>query len=52
MCTLCKSESICVRVSVSLFLMYCRGGLVAEWPACWTQAQKGPGSCRSRYAVG
>ena len=30
-----------------------RGGdLVAEWLACWTQAQKGPGSNRSRDAVG
>ena len=25
---------------------------VAEWLACWTQAQKGPGSNRSRDAVG
>ena len=30
----------------------CRGGMVAEWLACWTQAQKGPGSNRSRDAVG
>jgi len=29
-----------------------RGGSVAEWLACWTQAQKGPGSYRSRDAVG
>jgi len=28
------------------------GGSVAEWLACWTQAQKGPGSNRSRGAVG
>jgi len=27
-------------------------GSVAEWLACWTQAQKGPGSNRSRDAVG
>jgi len=27
------------------------GGWVAEWLACWTQAQKGPGSNRSRDAV-
>ena len=26
--------------------------LVAEWLACWTQAQKGPGSNRSHNAVG
>jgi len=25
---------------------------VAEWLACWIQAQKGPGSNRSRDAVG
>jgi len=29
-----------------------RGGSVVEWLACWTQAQKGPGSNRSRDAVG
>ena len=28
------------------------GGSVAEWLACWTQAQKGPGSNRNRDAVG
>jgi len=27
-------------------------GSVAEWLACWAQAQKGPGSNRSRDAVG
>jgi len=25
---------------------------LSEWLACWTQAQKGPGSNRSRNAVG
>ena len=29
-----------------------KGGSVAERLACWTQAQKGPGSNRSRDAVG
>jgi len=29
----------------------CLGGSVAEWLACWTQAQKGPGSNRSRDDV-
>ena len=29
-----------------------RGGSVAEWLACWTQAQNGLGSNRSRDAVG
>jgi len=28
------------------------GGSVAEWLAYWTQAQMGPGSNRSRDAVG
>jgi len=28
------------------------GGSVAEWLARWTQAQKGPGSNRSRNDVG
>ena len=32
--------------------LYRIGGSVAEWLACWTQAQKGPGSNRSRDAVG
>ena len=32
------------RVSACCLL----GGSVAEWLACWTQAQKGPGSNRSR----
>ena len=27
-------------------------GSVAKWLACWTQAQKGPGSNRSRDAFG
>jgi len=33
-------------------LFYALGGLVAEWLACWTQAQKGLGSNRSLDAVG
>ena len=32
-------------------LTYVRGRSVAEWLACWTQAQKGLGSNRSRSAV-
>jgi len=28
-----------------------KGGSVAEWLACWTKVQKGPGSNRSRDAV-
>ena len=34
------------------FRLVTEGGSVAEWLACWTQAQKGPGSNRSRDAVG
>jgi len=35
---------------LSIAVVYCCrvGGSVAEWMACWTQAQKGPGSNRSR----
>jgi len=33
-------------------LQYLQGGSVAEWLACWTQAQKGPSSNRRRDAVG
>ena len=29
-----------------------KGSSVAEWLACWTQVQKGPGSNRSHDAVG
>jgi len=34
------------------YLHRSKGGSVAEWLACWTQAQKGPGSNRSRDVVG
>ena len=34
------------------FVVQLKGGSVAEWLACWTQAQKGLGSNRSRDAVG
>jgi len=34
-----------------LLLLEALGGSVAEWLACWTQAQKGSGSNRSRDAV-
>ena len=33
-----------------LLLTWC--GSVAEWLACWTQAQKGPGSNRNHDAAG
>jgi len=35
---------------ISVFLDF--NHLVAEWLACWTQAQKGLGSNRSRDAAG
>ena len=38
--------------SAYIMYFYFKGGSVAEWLACWTQAQKGPGSNRSRNAVG
>jgi len=34
-----------------LFIDYMNGGSVAEWLACWTQAQKGLGSNRGRFRV-
>ena len=37
---------------LDIYLFYVSGGSVAEWLACWTQAQKGLGSIRSRDAVG
>jgi len=40
------------RTIVLGWLKYSKmGGSVAEWLAYWTQAQKGPGSNRSRDAV-
>jgi len=41
-----------VKIRVSLRHVNLQGGSVAEWLACWTQAQKGQGSNRSRDAVG
>jgi len=39
--------------SGAITLGCCRlGGSVAEWLACWTKAQKGPGSNRSCDAAG
>ena len=52
---------LCSMSDIVLFIdwLYCidlfnciRGGLLDEWLACWTQAQMGPGSNRSRDAVG
>jgi len=44
-----------IHLSV-LYTLHCvqmgPGGSVAEWLACWTQAQKGLGSNRSYDAVG
>jgi len=34
------------------FVLWQVGGSAAEWLACWTQAQEGLGSNRSRDAVG
>jgi len=37
---------------IAFIVIHTEGGSVAEWLACWTRAQKGPGSNRSRDAVG
>jgi len=44
-----KDLFICLRVKESQSMT---GDNVDEWLACWTQAQKGPGSNRSSNAVG
>jgi len=38
---------VCLKKSVKT-----EGGSVAEWLACWTQVQKGPGSNYNHDAVG
>jgi len=46
---------ICTLPDADLTTTRCsslEGGSVADWLACWTQAQKGPGSNHSRDAVG
>jgi len=51
----CAVLSVVVLVRVwenFTFLVLVEGGSVAEWLACWTQAQKGPGSNRCHAAVG
>jgi len=41
------------NVSINIwYKSYAKRGSAAEWLACWTQAQKGLGSNRSRDAVG
>ena len=49
------TASTVIVVRIPLFYFYAsrpKGGSVAEWLVCWTQAQKGPGSNHSRDAVG
>jgi len=43
--------NVCVCVYINFMLDVRRGGSVADWLACWTQAHKGPGSNRSCDAV-
>jgi len=45
-------EEVFVIAGVIIMPLALGGGSVAEWLACWTQAQKGLGSNRSRDAVG
>jgi len=47
-----KSRQVLMSLHTTFITCLHQGGSVAEWLACWTQAQKGPGSNRSRYAVG
>jgi len=46
-----QGMSLSSTISEILLVIFQRGDSVAEWLACWTQAQKGPGSNRSRDAV-
>jgi len=46
------TPAVTVLQNKLLLLFPIQGGSVAEWVACWTQAQKGPGSNRSRDVVG
>jgi len=47
-------NSLTARVTSGLLHDYNNlwSGSIAEWLACWTQAQKGPGSNRSRDTFG
>jgi len=52
---ICVTLMVMLSVVISFcqwFLFFHVGGSVAEWLACLTQAQKGPGSNCSRDAVG
>jgi len=51
LCTVTDSGDVCMCVYGGILSDF-MDGLVAEWLACWTQAQKGPCSNRSRDAVG
>jgi len=46
------TSSITRQTSFFGTVHHIEGGSIAEWLACWTQAQKGLGSNRSRDAVG
>jgi len=45
-------NEIQMHVLIKLHTKQSVGGSVADWLVCWTQAEKGPGSNRSRDAVG
>jgi len=51
-CTIFLPSLFKIMVGPLCFLIKLKGGSVAEWLACWTQAQKGLGANRSRDAVG
>jgi len=48
----CCGAVAAIRDAAKVNVIQYTGGSVAEWLACWTQAQKGPGSNRSHDAVG
>ena len=47
-----KKDELLIILPTLLMGYATTSGSVAEWLECWTQAQKGPGSNRSRDTVG
>ena len=48
----CSQPQLSLFTTATTMYIVNKGCSVAEWLACWTQVQKGPGSNRSRDAVG
>ena len=46
-----SAHALNAHVRILRYVYMPSGGSVAEWLACWTQTQKGPGSNLSRHDV-